>query len=195
MIISRASKEIVPKMSELHLNSFDRHHFTSRFDLGLLDDYLELLIAQNKYSYVAVNEEYNSLMGYLICGDKSDKAINIFLKNKFLEIFKVLLRNPIFIIEKIIEIMTKFYPSKGKRSNAEMRVFILAIDNKFQGKGTGYLLLDALESDLIKDKISQYGLSVRKGNKRAIDFYNKNQFQIEYENKKSIFYIKKLVVR
>ncbi|MDR3667137.1 MAG: GNAT family N-acetyltransferase [Ignavibacteriaceae bacterium] len=195
MIITRAYSDIIPKMSELHINSFDIHHFTSRFGRELLNSYLKFLIAHNNYSYVAIDEEQNKFTGYLICGDKTEKSINLFIKNNFVKVIKLLLKNPIFIIEKINEIITKLIPLIGKKSKTEMRVFIIAIDNKYQGKGTGYLLLKALESDLIKDSISQYGLSVRKENKKAIEFYNKNLFKIEFENKKSIFYIKKLVVR
>ena len=192
MRITKASENIIPLIGELHLNSFDRNHFTSRFDRELLGKYLKLLIADNKYCYTAFEDGQNRLTGYIICGDKSNEAVNKFIKNNFLKVAILLLKNPSFIIEKANEVFARLNPFGLKKSIAKMRVFIIAIDQNSQGKGTGNLLLGELESDLKRNKIKNYGLSVRKGNRQAINFYEKNHFQIEYENKKSIFYIKNI---
>ena len=42
------------------------------------------------------------------------------------------------------------------------------------------------------DDMDAYSLSVRKDNVEAISFYNQNGYKVEFENSKSIYYIKEI---
>jgi len=42
------------------------------------------------------------------------------------------------------------------------------------------------------DGMGVYSLAVRKDNKEAIGFYNQNGYKVEFENSKSIYYIKEI---
>ena len=49
-----------------------------------------------------------------------------------------------------------------------------------------------LENEIREKGLNLYGLSVRKDNKEAIGFYNQNGYKVEFENSKSIYYIKEI---
>jgi ribosomal protein S18 acetylase RimI-like enzyme len=192
MKIDKATDQFIPLMSKLHLNSFDRKHFTSRFDEKLLNRYISVLLKKNPFSYIALNEEEDEIAGYLICGNETKEAVTMFLKENIIKVFRALLLNPSFLFEKIAEILQKLYPKMTRDSKVKTRLFIIVVSNKYQGKGIGVQLLNFLEKELHKNNIFEYGLSVRKGNEPAIKFYNNHDFIVEFENKKSIYYSKKI---
>lgn len=73
-----------------------------------------------------------------------------------------------------------------------MRLFLIASKHNENIKGVGKLLVESFENYLIEQNVDTYGLSVRKHNKAAIDFYKKIGLTEEFRNHKSIFFIKKL---
>ena len=53
-------------------------------------------------------------------------------------------------------------------------------------------LINYMENEIRKKGLNFYGLSVRKDNKDAIGLYNQNGYKVEFENSKSIYYIKEI---
>lgn len=179
----------IRRIVKLHKQLFDKDHFTSTFSEGLLQNYFNLLLASSMFKYVAIVD--NEYVGYLIGGAKLDKVLSDFSKKYFFRLIYHLLMNPKFIKEKIQDFSRKVF-SNNQRSSAEMRLFLIAAKHSEEIKGVGKKLIQQFEQDLLANKISVYGLSVRKHNSRAIDFYIQLGFSEEFRTKKSIYFIKHL---
>lgn len=190
--IKKISKEVIKEICVLHKTSFDDSHFTLTFDNLFLEQYYENLIQYNEFSYVAIDLETNKLAGYIIGGDKTSYAVDIFIKKNILKIFFIILKNPKFIFEKIRNVFNRFNNKKNKKSNYRIRVISIAVNPLYKGKNISNLLLDFFERNLIGNNIFNYGLSVRKNNERAIKYYLKNGFQLEFEDNYSFCYYKLL---
>ena len=100
--------------------------------------------------------------------------------------------NPEFLIGKMLAFLTMFVRKNVNNSSAKFRLLSIAISPEAQGKGVSKELIDFFENHLINNNIYFYGLSVKKGNNRAIKFYEKNNFKIEYEKKDGISFVKTL---
>lgn len=55
----------------------------------------------------------------------------------------------------------------------------IAVDPGFRGAGIGKVLLDTLEKTLVEDGANLIALSVKDGNKRALDFYLRNGYTLK----------------
>lgn len=191
LIIRQINLQDIPSLIKIHLSSFDNSHFSTKFDKTMLASYFKILIINNNFSYVVSDERTNEIIGFIIAGDKTKIAVDEFVKNNRGEVLGILFKNPKFILEKIIEKFSNLFSSPAS-SKTLVRLFIIAVAQNQKGKGVGKLLIDAFEKKLFERGYYEYGLSVRKTNNKAINFYNKNNYQKYYENHKSIFYIKYL---
>lgn len=188
MLVRKIENNDLKEIVKIHLNSFDEKHFSKTFSPELLIEYLKLLINYNQFNYVALIE--NKICGYLIAGSNSAIALNQFKKKFGLKIFLNLLKNPAFIVEKIREIIKSFFPKKEYQKG--IRLYLLAIESRKKGMGIGKQLISFLEDKLTEENIPKYGLSVRKENKRAIQFYKSTGYLKVGEDGKSIYFYKKL---
>ncbi len=179
----------IKKIVRLHKQLFDKDHFTATFSEDLLEHYFRMLLDSSKFKYVASIE--NDLAGYLIGGVNLDKVLSDFTKKYFLKLLHQLKSNPNFIKEKIRDLISKII-SLNRKSSAEMRLFLIAAKHTEEIKGVGKKLIQQFERELLENKISVYGLSVRKHNSKAIDFYIQLGFIEEFRTKKSIYFIKYL---
>ncbi len=59
----------------------------------------------------------------------------------------------------------------------------IAVRNSFQHKGIGQMIFDELLRELESKNIAEIWLEVRKSNKNAINFYQKNGFEMQFERK------------
>ena len=59
----------------------------------------------------------------------------------------------------------------------------IAVRNSFQHRGIGQMIFDEIVCELESGNISETWLEVRKSNANAINFYQKNNFQIQFERK------------
>lgn len=182
-------EDILKKIVKLHKQLFDKEHFTSTFSEDLLKKYFSDLVKSSPFKYLAIAE--NELVGYLIGGVNLNYALSEFSKKHFLKLVLLLLRNPEFIKEKIQDIFRKIFLTTQK-SSIEMRLFLIAAKHNEQTKGIGRKLIQKFEQDLIQNKVHAYGLSVRRHNNKAIDFYYKLGFVEEFRTNKSIYFIKRL---
>ncbi|MGQ9798934.1 MAG: GNAT family N-acetyltransferase [Ignavibacterium sp.] len=184
-----ADENLIGKIVSLHKQLFDKEHFTARFNEKLLSKYFNLLLTYSDYKICAFKEQ--ELIGYLIAGRKLDYVLKKFSREHFFRLIILLFGNPRFLIEKFLDLMNKII-YKNKKSKADMRLFLIASKHDKNIKGVGKSLIENLENHLIEEAIVIYGLSVRKHNQKAIDFYKHLGFIEEFRTHKSIYFIKKL---
>lgn len=184
-----ADEDLIKKITSLHKQLFDKEHFTARFDEKLLNKYFYLLLSNSNYKICAFQGQ--ELIGYLIAGEKLDDVLKKFSREYFIRLIILLFKNPGFLIEKFFDLMNRII-YKNKKSKADMRLFLIASKRDENIKGVGKSLIDNLEKHLVEKGINIYGLSVRKHNQKAIDFYNHLGFIEEFRTHKSIYFVKKL---
>lgn len=182
----------INQLVEIHKNTFTKEHFTAFFPDELLKKYLLKLIEANEYNIGAYNSE-DKMVGFIIAGSKSDDVIKEFTSNNLLTIFWQLMKHPFFLIEKIVDLILRVTGSKNI-SKEKVRIYLFEIDKPYQGEGLGKELLENFETFLLSKQIFSFGLSVRKKNRRAVNFYERNGFNKEFSNYKSIFFIKYLKI-
>ncbi len=68
-------------------------------------------------------------------------------------------------------------------SKIECEIYNIAVKQEFQNQGVGKHLLRRLISLTVECNAESIWLEVRNSNKRAIDFYKKNDFRLIYERK------------
>jgi ribosomal protein S18 acetylase RimI-like enzyme len=186
MIIKRAEPKDINKISLLHKKAFDKTHFTANFSINLLDYYFDNLIKSFSFNYVLYEE--NILEGYLIGGIDLQKGVNSFIREHLLGVIKTLLMNPRFIPEKISEL---FGGTSSPESEKVPTIYIIAANPEFKG-GAGKKLLEEFEKEIKSKNYKKYTLSVRKENIKAINFYKKNNFELDSESKQSYKFYKLL---
>jgi len=190
-VIKKADKSDIQYIIDLHLSSFDKNHFSAVFSKEMLERYLENLLELNDLNLVFYNGEQKELLGYVIAGYNSQEAVNKFIKKNYFAVILTLIKNPRFLSEKVGEISEKIFGTKY-RKKSKCRLYLIAVNQNYKGKGIGKQLINYLENEIRKKGLNLYGLSVRKDNKEAIGFYNQNGYKVEFENSKSIYYIKEI---
>ncbi len=181
--IKKATDKDINAICKAHLKIFDKSHLTSNFSDSLLKKYFAKLISMNEFNFVAYDEREN-LVGYILSGYHTEEAANEFMFENIFKIIIVLLKHPGFLVEKIIY---SFY--KRRKKKAPLRLLIIGV---MPGLGLGRKLILHYENEIIKNGIREYGLSVRKDNARAANFYTKNGFILESKVYNSLGYFKKL---
>ncbi|MEP0861252.1 MAG: GNAT family N-acetyltransferase [Ignavibacterium sp.] len=187
--IPTVSDDSIKKIAQLHKLLFDKDHFTSIFTEELLLEYFNLLLKYSQFKYVAVADD--KYFGYLIGGIGLDEVLSKFSKENFKSLLFLLIKHPKFLKEKLQDLLMKIFPSSYE-STAKMRLFLIAAKHNEHIKGIGKRLIQQFEQDLIQNGIYLYGLSVRKHNSNAIDFYHQLGLVEEFQTSKSIYFIKNL---
>lgn len=189
--IKKINLDDLNRIAEIHLRTFSKDHFTSTFSKEFLIEYLTYIIKINNNSYLVKNND-DEVIGYIIGGNKTTYAVDNFFKKHFIKIIFITLKNPKFLLEKIIQFIHKYILKNIFESKYSYRILFIAIDENYKGKNIISKLLQYFEKELVNDNIFEYGLSVRNNNKRAIQFYEKNGFIIENKSELSYSYYKKL---
>ena len=190
-MIKKADISDIQNIIDLHLSSFHKNHFSAVFSKEMLERYFENLLELNDFNFVFYNDEKKELLGYVIAGFNSQQAVNKFIKKNYFVVILTLIKNPKFLSEKVGEVGEKILGTKYMKQ-AKCRLYLIAVNQDYKGKGIGKQLINHLENEISKKGSNLYGLSVRKDNKEAISFYNQNGYKVEFENSKSIYYIKEI---
>jgi len=190
MLIKKIRNIDIERIASIHKSSFDHSHFSNAFSNSMLIQYLKLLIELNPYSYAIYSEDELEVIGFIIAGENTQKALNIFTKRHFIELIRVLILNPRFIFTKFYETFLKV--TKHMQKETRVRVYKISIASEYKGQGLGGKLLDFLETNLINDEIFEFGLSVHKENKSAVNFYLQKKFTLSHEDRNSIFFVKSI---
>jgi ribosomal protein S18 acetylase RimI-like enzyme len=190
-MIRIVSEDDIANIIELHLKSFSKNHFTSVFSRDLLQKYFRKLIAINKFCFVYYNEKEEELLGYIIAGFNTGKALSQFTHENKYNLMFTLLKNPRFLLEKVGTVLKQLV--KKNVINTQCRLFLIAVNENHKGEGIGRKLINYFEHQLRQGEIKDYGLSVRKENSNAIRFYNSGGYIIDSEDSKSISYKKEVL--
>lgn len=181
----------VKKICDIHRSAFGKELFSTHLKDELLEGFFEALITTNKYCFIVEEEQGNSVYGYIIGGYKTQQAADKFFNAHILSAIIIMIRNPVFILEKISKFLKKFF-LKSPDSKAALRLYLIGVENSVNKKGVGSLLLSKFEEELEKDGINQYGLFVHKFNKNAIRFYERRRFEHEFDKDNMRAYLKKI---
>jgi len=190
MIIRKAEEKDIKNICTLHAHAFNEDHFTSTLSNSSLSKFYSTLFKYNNYNFVAYDEN-NILIGFVVAGNKTNHAIDIFIKDNYHVLLLALIKHPQFLFKKMVGLLKKII-NKSKSSKVEMRLLSIAVSKNSKEKGIGTALIEYLEENLRKNEIYSYGLSVKKSNSNAIKFYDKNNFKIELEEKNALYYLKNL---
>ena len=133
----------------------------------MFNDYYAIVEPDN--CFVAADEN-DEAVGYILCAENFDRYFKTF-KGLYLPMIKKLgMKYYTMAISEIAvhSIFRKKYP-------AHLHIDILPV---CQGKGTGTALMNELKDHLKEKGIDTLMLSCGMGNKRAIKFYEKNDFKM-----------------
>jgi ribosomal protein S18 acetylase RimI-like enzyme len=190
MKIRKADKSDIEQISRMHQKVFDSSYFSVHYPIKLLCKYFESLLSSNEYNYV-VFDENQQLLGFLIGGYQTQKAVDDFMSKNLAGVLFCILKNPRFIISGIGKLYRRVFTSK-QESKARLRLFLIGVDPTSGKKGAGSLLLSEFEKNLVNDGVNLYGLYVRVNNNNAIIFYERRGFQIEFKRGDLKCYIKNI---
>jgi ribosomal protein S18 acetylase RimI-like enzyme len=178
MIIRPVTSSDFESIASIHKASYSSEHLTSFFPPGLLSTYYRTVWNSNPYAFIAINENEEPV-GFVIGGSKLDAPIKKFIRSHKWALALVLIKRPKFIFLRIADRFKK--TAEQKHTSIPFQLLSIAVRTDKQTSGCGKLLLLAFEKQLRKDNVRQYGLSVKKTNKQAILFYERNGFEIEFE--------------
>ncbi|WP_318503774.1 GNAT family N-acetyltransferase [Photobacterium leiognathi] len=176
------NKDIM-QIVNIHKYNYPKDHLTSQFDDNLLYNYYSLLSDFSSDIFIA---RFNDkVIGFAFLGNNYGSLMNYFLKLNKKEIFYFLLRNKKTMFKFLI---SKFNKERSTfKSDSTIRLISIAVDCEYKKHKVGMHLINYLNTNLKNKKI---GLSVKKTNIKAINFYIKNCFQIESLIDDKIFMIK-----
>jgi ribosomal protein S18 acetylase RimI-like enzyme len=167
------------QIAAIHAGAYSTEHLTAHFPADLLKRYYSCLVNESDLSLLCLDDAGREA-GFIIAGSTLSAGISKFIRTDRLRFFAVLLKNPIFLWQKIRALL-RAKVSKQKPSLASFRLLSISVRSDCQSSGYGKAMLECFEGELMKLGILRYGLSVRSSNKRAISFYERNGFHFEKE--------------
>lgn len=186
-----SSEAYLSGIAEVHYGAYSKEHFTSCFNQDLLKKYYRVLIKSSDLSVVAV--EGGVVVGFVVSGYSVGRGVSQFIKDNRASVIKVFIRNPRFICEKAIAILTaRLGRARASAPISPFRLMSISVRSGTQSRGVGSALLSFFEKNLLASSVFEYGLSVRKKNKRAVEFYIRNGFSVQKETRDSLYFYKEL---
>jgi hypothetical protein len=179
------SKTDINLCVDLHKKAYPNYLFTSRFPKILLAKFYMKLIEYCEYSYVIYWDEV--AVGLIIAGKRSSIARNFFIKENFISLIFVLIKNPTFLVKEAMSLFSKSYNSKYK-----LRFLNLLVSPEYQSKPITITAVKLFEEELKKNNEKTYGHSVQSDNLKTINFHLKNKCRIEAIISDSVFFFKHL---
>ena len=189
--------DFVDSICYIHKKAYSKSHLTSSFSLSLLNSYYVSLINASKYSFVAIVN--NNIEGFVISGDNFGPEMKIFQRKNFFKIIIFSFSRPLTFLNKTFYYLSTVFRilSKSKintENKVKYRLFSIAVLPYTQSSGLGTKMISHLEKKLIEKDIYHYGLSVKRSDNRAINFYKRNLFYFEKSVEDNDFFAKKLEV-
>lgn len=172
-MIDRIVKLHSPKIAQIHIQSLS-DDFLPSLGLNFLKNFYDGIIGKPAifgFVYIQKNLPAGRQVAGFVIGTTD---MNDFFKTAVFSNFFVLstllalrlIQRPA-LIKYVLQ--TFLYPKKDDGPSAEL--VIIAVSDKFRGKGIGRKLVKALESEMRKRRIKEYKLTVTKRNKGANAFY------------------------
>lgn len=197
---------------EIHKTAFKAYFLTNLGEEFLYSYYGELLNHNETIAIGAYDQE--KLCGFIV-GMKNDKIVmkdfyynnlGLLMRSILIQLFKgnkVIWRG-LFARLKVAKAVFGLFVSKNVGDNSKnaisgsiaenTRLLSIAVLPQCCGTGISEGMMSFFLDSLKEDKVNAIGLSVKRENKRAISFYQKMLWQIEREEKNTLYFIKKLTV-
>lgn len=177
----------LPAICDVHIDAYPDGHFTNLLSRPHLLQYYRELILNSDISLVA--EAGHSVLGFLISGTQVSRGVANFTHSHRALLMRILLLHPAMAAEKM-SLLLNARLFKLAKSKATFRIMSIAVDPKAMRAGIGARLISELDTLLLGRGVTQVGLSVRKSNRNAIDFYNRLGFSVEMQNQWAVYYVK-----
>ena len=136
-------------------------------------------------------KENGQVVGFIVSGENVSRGISNFKSRNRLYLISVLLRHPRFVFEIAFRKIASIFPISTK-TKAQFRLASMGVLQEMQSIGVGKKMLDYFEGKIAKRGYKLYGLSVRKSNQRAIDFYLNNGFTKEFSKRSVLQMVKEI---
>lgn len=195
-------------MVETHKAAFKEYFLTNLGDKFLYRFYKAYLDDKGTIAIGAYDQE--KLVGFILCTkNKSQVMDNFYKDNLFFMINNVVLQvlkmNKVIIsglksrfkigVNVITSLVfpkkTQPEPENKKTSIAEdTRLLSIAVLPQYQGTGLSKGMMTFFHNFLIENNIDAVGLSVKSGNTRAIKFYEKMGWDVEWTEKETMYFVK-----
>lgn len=193
-IIRNAKLNDIEQISILHKKEFSTH-FLGHYSVGLIKKFYECFFG---ISVFIVSENKGCINGFILGGNSQDlnRAKKQFLnQNKQRYIMETVIRPQVYwqALSRIKFVTSALLPTKPTnllQSSDKIRLLSIAVSDEVKGSGLASTLLKEFECNIIP--VKEYGLSVKKDNHRAINFYQKSSFLVEKEINNSIYFVKNI---
>ncbi|MEW6221012.1 MAG: N-acetyltransferase [Thermodesulfobacteriota bacterium] len=173
---------------EIHKGSYQEDHVTSRYSPRLLHELYRQVLTTNRYCFVACLR--GQVAGFLLAGEHTRQAVNVFLWGNKLGLLATVLRHPSFLRSSVVGLMHRI--TAKEEPVVAVKILSIAVAANQQRRGIGQALLEHLEIQLRRDGVPAYGLFVKRSNTPAIAFYRRNAFLAARETDQSIYFEKQL---
>jgi ribosomal protein S18 acetylase RimI-like enzyme len=189
ILIRGASPSDMPCVAQLHRAAYGdiQGSLTAGFSRQLLEEYYAALLECNPYSYIAFDATEHPI-GFVFAGFNTNAALRYFVRKHKLALTKALLLTPGALGLTVARLLRQ----DKVKSKVPLRLLSIAIEPSYRHRGAGKAVLTVFEEQLRDHGFHQYGLSVKASNIRAIEFYNRNGFALEFETPAAHFYTKSL---
>ena len=201
VFIRKAKQEDALNIAIIHKQQFNTH-FLGKYSLKTIENFYKCFL--NDDNFVLVSEKDNQVIGFVLGGDSCylSKAQNVFLKKyRISYMLETVLKPHVYFsaLSRIRMFCGSLFSDKSKMDNIaqndllinkNIRLLSIAVDEKAKGKNIADMLIKSFENYIYPN---DYGLSVYKDNKRAVNFYLKNGFELEKEINNSLYLKKSLM--
>lgn len=172
-MIVRLNPQNAQEVAKLHIKVLP-NDFLPNLGLGFLTIMHSGVLSQKGVCGFGYKEN-GKMIGFIIGVQNSEKLFSGVIKNKIFPLTFCLcfqlIKNP-FILKKTLE--TLLYPKKEKGPKSEL--VVIGVLEKYQGKGVGRKLVEALEKDFRQKSIKKYKVTFY-AEKSAKYFYNRLGFK------------------
>lgn len=176
----RANKNDARVLACMHKESINQG-FLSRLDISFLTSLYLYLI---KKELVIVSREENKVNGFVSYSFSSSGIIKRFIYSKPLALFYLffsIIKSP-SLIKLVFETMKAPRKSGDQSDSLELvppgELLSISVDSQLQKKGTGTILLNALENQLKTLQVDSYKVIAGDKLTGANNFYQKNGFRL-----------------
>ncbi len=192
MSIREANVNDIAGIARIHKGRFPRQ-FVGRLPRSLIAKFYASQLAR---SILLVHVGKSGVDGFVHGGLSSLMAAGrkeFFLTNMGRCFWSMAIRPP--LCWSAVKSLTgwRFRNRQSREAPPDCWLRCLAVDRAVEGTGIGAVLVEAFEYAIRVTHAREYGLSVNKSNRRAIQFYEKMGFEVERETEKSFCYRKRLV--
>lgn len=194
---------------KIHIASFKDYFLTNLGEKFLYRFYREFL--EDKDTVAIAAFDMDKMIGFILCTKNKTRVMgNLYQRNlgllagsimmQVLKLNKVIIKglfSRLGVIKSIVKILFSKVMDSNKRNAGSnpvenIRLLSIAVDPQYRGTGVSEGLMSYFHHSLLEENVHAVGLSVNRGNGRAIGFYNKMGWRFEREEKNSIYLTKTL---